>query len=95
MPNDQQMITLRKIAVRLRELKPVLERISAEVEREQHVIPERLRRSEIDDEACAICGALSFAVASLDDTVGHIAEVTGEDEPPPDRRRPSETRPSA
>ena len=54
MLTDKQMTTLRKLAVRLRELKPYLDRISAEVDEERTLLPERLWRGEIDDEASTI-----------------------------------------
>ena len=82
MLNDKQMTTLRKIAVRLRELKPYVDRIGAEIDEERTLLPERLWRSEIDDEASQISGALDFAGGAIDDAISHIAEVTGEDKPP-------------
>ena len=89
MLTDKQMTTLRKLAVRLRELKPyLLDRISAEVDEERTLLPERLWRGEIDDEASTISCALDFAVVALDDAIGHIAEVTGEDTPSGPRREP-------
>jgi hypothetical protein len=88
MLNDKQMTTLRKIAVRLRELKPYLDRIGAEVDDERTLLPERLWRSAIDDEACAISVSLDFASGAIDEAVDYIGEVTGEDKPPQPRREP-------
>jgi hypothetical protein len=82
MPNEQRMIVLKKISVRLRELMPIVSRIEREIDEDRVLLPERLWRSQIDDdEGCAV-GALQFAWQSINDAVEHIAEVTGEDPPP-------------
>lgn len=87
MLSDQQMTTLRKIAMRLRKLTTDLGEIDDQIEEQRILLPERLWHSEIDDEMENITGLLQEAFCSIDDAVDHIAEVTGEklesDLPPP------------
>ena len=87
MLTDKQMTTLRKIAQRLRELKPYLNKIAGEVNEQRTLLPERHWRNQIDDEMIGITVALDFAESEINDAINHIAEVTGESEDP-DTPRP-------
>lgn len=80
MLSDAQMNLLRKIATRLRELKPYLDRTSSEINAERQRLPSRLDRSVVDEEMIETIVALDFASIAINDAINHIAEVTGEDE---------------
>lgn len=82
MPNEQRIITLKKIAVRLRELMPIVSRIEREIEEDRVILPQRLWRSDIDNDEEGAVGSLQQVWHSLDDAVTYIAEITGEEPPP-------------
>ena len=86
--NDRQLTLLRKITVRLRELQPYLQKIEQEIDEDRTLLPERLWRSQIDDEACEMTAALDSTITSLDEAIGHITEITGESLPPLAARNP-------
>ena len=66
---------------KLRGLKSVLDEIARGIDEDVTLLPERLWWTEIEDEHNAVAVSLDEVNDHIDEALGEIAKVTGEDEP--------------
>ena len=81
MIDDKHMAAIRAVREKLRGLTSVLDAIERDIDEDVTLLPERLWWTEIEDDMHAVACALEEVADHIDEALGRIAEVTGEDEP--------------
>jgi hypothetical protein len=81
MIDDAHLQAIRAVREQLRALNSVLARISAAIDADVCLLPERLWWGEIEDDHNAVAVSLDEVEDHIDEALGEIAKVTGEDEP--------------
>jgi hypothetical protein len=84
---EAHMQAIRAVREQLRALKPVIDGISAAIDEDVCLLPERLWWTEIEDEHSAVAVSLDSVEEHIDDALDEISKVTGEDEPEIDYKR--------
>jgi hypothetical protein len=81
MIDEKHMAAIRAAREQLRGLQTVLDGISTAIDEDVCLLPERLWWTEIEDEHNAVAVSLDEVNDHIDEALGEIAKVTGEDEP--------------
>jgi hypothetical protein len=81
MIDEAHLKAIRAVREQLRAFLPVIAKISAAIDEDVCLMPERLWWTEIEDEHNAVSCSLDNVEDHIDEALEEIAKVTGEDEP--------------
>jgi hypothetical protein len=79
MISADRMNAIREVVATLRQAKGKLGEIWEAIDEDKDLLPERQWRSAVDDDMSEVCVSIETAGNTIDDVLGHLAEVTGED----------------